>query len=283
MCWQGVMPVYVNRNISITLHDRGSTQQPSRSPVAAEISSLCLPARATFYQSCIWIHNYLLEKTVVVPPPLPSSGHHTTHYTPLPSWWQRCYYRPFIYNFAAKNVPLTRLLRKESTFHWGPTQENSFQEHTSVLAFPDYKDPLIMCTNTSILGLGATLMQCDEEGKDHLIAYASRALISAEANWLIHLENLVVVWGLKNFRDIISGYEITVYTDQAAVIELFKCRNLTRKLARWYLTIQEFSPKLKYIQGCPNVVADPLSRNALVGAVSNTPPVTNFSLQDLGT
>ncbi len=54
------------------------------------------------------------------------------------------YYRPFTYNFAAKAAPLTRLLRKQRTFHWDNTQEKSFQElkyaltHTPVLAFPDY-------------------------------------------------------------------------------------------------------------------------------------------------
>ncbi len=38
------------------------------------------------------------------------------------------YYWPFMHRFAAEAVPLTRLLRKESAFHWGATLENSFQE-----------------------------------------------------------------------------------------------------------------------------------------------------------
>ncbi len=74
-----------------------------------------------------------------------------------------------------------------------------------------------------------------------------------------------------------------MYTDHAAVTELFKGKNLTGKLTRWYLTIQEFSFKFKYIQGRPNVVTDAFSRNTLVGSVSDTPLVTNFSLQNLGT
>ncbi len=81
-----------------------------------------------------------------------------------------------------------------------------------------------------------------ERGKDHAIGYASRTLNSAEASHsVMHLETLVVVWVLKHFCDIILGYEITVYTDHAAVPELFIGKNLTGKLARWYLTIQEFS------------------------------------------
>ncbi len=74
-----------------------------------------------------------------------------------------------------------------------------------------------------------------------------------------------------------------MYTDHAAVIELFKSKNLMGKLAPCYLTIQEFSPKFKCIHGCSNVVGDALSRNALVGAMNDTSPGTNFTLQNLGT
>ncbi len=58
------------------------------------------------------------------------------------------YCRPYIiHNFASKATPQTRFLRKENTFHWGATQETSFQElkyaitQTPVLPFRDYKDP----------------------------------------------------------------------------------------------------------------------------------------------
>ncbi len=183
------------------------------------------------------------------------------------------YYR---YNFAAKAVPLTRLLRKEDTLHSGATQDKSFQEliyaltHTHILVFPDYKCPFIMCTEADTLRLGAVLMQCNKRDKNHVIAYPSRTVNLAEANYSItHLETLAVVLCLKHFRDIISGYEITVCTDHATVIELFKDKNLTGKPVRWYFTMQEFSPKFECIQGRSNEVADGSSRNAQVGAVSD--------------
>ncbi len=139
-----------------------------------------------------------------------------------------------------------------------------------------------MYTDASALGLGAVLIQPDARGKNRAIAYASRTLTPAESNYSVTHQETQVVRALRHFRNIILGYSITVYTDHAAVTELFKGKNLTGRLARWYLTIQEFAPSFKHLPRRANVVADSLSRNVLVGAVAEKPPVIeNFTLHEL--
>ena len=60
----------------------------------------------------------------------------------------------------------------------------------------------------------------------------------------------------KEFRNILLGHQITVYTDH---------KNLTyrnfnpERVMRWRLILEEFGPELKYIKGENNVVADALS------------------------
>ena len=66
-----------------------------------------------------------------------------------------------------------------------------------------------------------------------------------------------VVEVLKEFRSILLGQQIRVYTDHENLTQ--KKFNLDRVM-QWRLYIKEYSPDLQYIQGDTNVVADALSR-----------------------
>ncbi len=198
------------------------------------------------------------------------------------------YYRPFIKIFFSTGKPLNTAVEKDTPFHWGSAQESSFKDlkyaltHASVLVSPNFDDPFIIFTDASGVGIGGVLMQTDSAGKQHLIAFASSALTSAENDYSVtHLEILAVLWALQHFRDIIMGYKLTVYTDHSSITEIFKVRNLNGRLARWYLTIQTYSPEIKDNKGRQNVVADALSRNVCVGVVAAASPIPNFSMKGL--
>ena len=62
---------------------------------------------------------------------------------------------------------------------------------------------------------------------------------------------------LKEFRNILFGHQITVYTDHKK-----RTYNvlLTERVMRWRLILEDFGPKLIYIKGENNVIDDALSR-----------------------
>ena len=62
---------------------------------------------------------------------------------------------------------------------------------------------------------------------------------------------------LKEFRNILLGRQITVYTDQKNLT--YKMFN-TERVMRWRLILEEFGPELKYIKVENNVVFDALYR-----------------------
>ena len=70
-------------------------------------------------------------------------------------------------------------------------------------------------------------------------------------------ELLSIVASLKEFRNILLGHQITVYTDPKIIT--YKSFD-TEHVMHWRLILKEFGPELKYIKGENNVVADALSR-----------------------
>ena len=72
---------------------------------------------------------------------------------------------------------------------------------SSVLVYPNYKKPFIVSTDTSSRAVGAVLLQLDDEGREHLIQYASRSLNEAEKNYsAFERQALGVVFALRKFR-----------------------------------------------------------------------------------
>lgn len=97
------------------------------------------------------------------------------------------YYRRFVPDFATKSALLTDAISKHQpkTLHWTDEMEAEFQhlkgalvESTSLYTF----DPglqTVIHTDASDRGLGAVLLQVDDEGQERPVAYFSRKLLLA--------------------------------------------------------------------------------------------------------
>ena len=70
-------------------------------------------------------------------------------------------------------------------------------------------------------------------------------------------ELLAIVETLKEFCNILLGQEIIIYTDHKNLT--YKVFN-TEHVMRWLLICKEFGPKLVYLKGKKNIIADAISR-----------------------
>ena len=127
-----------------------------------------------------------------------------------------------------------------------------------LLAYPDFNAPFEIHTDASKLQIGAVISQ---KGKP--IAFYSRKMNSAQHNYTTtEKELLSVVATLKEFRNILLGHQIMVYTDHKNIT--YNNFN-TERVMRWRLILGEFGLELKYIKGENNVVAHVLSRLKILG------------------
>ena len=96
------------------------------------------------------------------------------------------YYRRFIADYSHVTKPLTRLLEKDQRFKWTAECSEAFNrlKHllvtAPILAHPDFNQPFILDTDASNHAIGAVLSQ-RIDGKERVIAYASRTLSKSES------------------------------------------------------------------------------------------------------
>jgi hypothetical protein len=177
------------------------------------------------------------------------------------------YYRKFVKNFSSIVKPITELVKKDVKFIWGKDQQKAFETmkekliNYPILQYPDYEKEFILCTDASGRGLGAVLAQLDENGKEIVIAYASRSLVGAENNYgITELECLAVIWAVKHFRKHLIRAKFTIITDHSALKTLRTATIPTGKRARWMMELQQYDFEIKHRAGKKNANADALSR-----------------------
>ena len=156
-------------------------------------------------------------------------------------------------------APLTEMSSKDKKFKWTEEMQTAFERikkefsRNVLLAYPNFNKHFDIHTDASDVQLGSVISQ---DGKP--IAFYSRKLSPAQRNYTVaEKELLSIVETFKEFRTILLGQKLKVYTDH---LNLLCKAHANQRVTRWRLLLEEYGPELIYLPGKKNVVADALSR-----------------------
>ncbi len=149
---------------------------------------------------------------------------------------------------------------KKVPWHWDEVHQQAFDNVKATiakdvtLAYPDYIQGFEIYTDSSRLQLGAVITQ-----NNRPLAFFSRKLSPAQQKYSVTKQELLaIVETLKEFKGMLWGQQITVYTDHKNLMQ--DALGLTSdRVYRWRLLLEEYGPTIVYIKGIHNTVEDAIS------------------------
>lgn len=177
------------------------------------------------------------------------------------------FFRKHVKDYASVAAPLSALLKKGVKFHWGSEQQNAFETlkrklaSEPILKQPDFDRPFEVHCDASGVAIGACLVQRDDLGKPHAIAYYSRKLREGENKFpTIDVEALAVVEAVRTFDSYLYGRRFVIVTDHRPLVHVFSQRTKSLRMTRWSHELSFYNYKLIYKPGASHYVPDLLSR-----------------------
>lgn len=177
------------------------------------------------------------------------------------------YYRDFIPMYADISSPLNALTSEKSDYLWTNECENAFVDLKSklcsypVLTFPRLGESFVVEVDGSDVAVGGVLLQEDERGIEHPVAYFSNTLKREQRNWSAHSkEAYAIVLATRHWKSYLVGTKFRTRSDHNPLTTLRKTKDPRGKFQRWLTELEELTFDIEYKPGKLNVVPDALSR-----------------------
>jgi hypothetical protein len=138
---------------------------------------------------------------------------------------------------------------KKVPWHWDEVHQRAFDHVKAtivrevILAYPDFSKVFEIYTNASSKQLGALITQLNRS-----IAFFSWKLSTAQRKYSVtRIELIAIVATLKEFKGMLWGQSIKVYTDQANCTR--DTLGMTLDLVhQWRVLLEEYSPRLSTLK-----------------------------------
>jgi len=149
------------------------------------------------------------------------------------------------------------MLKNNQSFRFGAEEERSFEQLKQLLTSEPilriYRPNAIteLHTDASKEDYGAALLQKDEE-EDlfHVVCFMSHKTSDTEKKLHSYeLETLAVIQAIKKFRVYLFGTKFKLVTDCSALQKTLNKIDISLKVARWTLMLEEFDYEVEHRAG----------------------------------
>jgi len=178
------------------------------------------------------------------------------------SFWRR-----YVKNFAQQTANMRQLLLKDAEFRWTEECQKELNYLKQCLISDPILKPInpnrdfIINTDASLSGYSYVIMQYDDDGKLHVVAYGSQATTPSQRKHTpADLELTALVLALKAYEVYLVHRQIFVITDNSRVLHLHKWPVVNARQKRLLTYLMQFRLTIKYVKGSKNLTADALSR-----------------------
>jgi len=179
------------------------------------------------------------------------------------------FYRRFNKGYSKVVEPLTRLTRKGQPFRWETEHQVSFdglKTHftmSPILRRFDHDRDIVVDTDASDFVSAAILLQYDDDGILHPVAFLSKKHSPAECNYEIYDKELMaIVWAFEEWHAELQSVEnpISVLMDHKNLEYFTTTKLLNCQQARWAQFLSQFNFQIVYRPGKSGAKLDSLTR-----------------------
>jgi hypothetical protein len=146
---------------------------------------------------------------------------------------------------------------KKVPWHWDKVHQRAFDHIKAtiakdvVLAYPDYSKVSKIYTDASSKQLGAVITQDNRP-----IAFFSWKLSDMQCKYSVtKIEALAIVKTLKEFKGMLWGQDIKVFTDHTNFMR-YALGLTSDQVYQWRLLLEKYGPEIIYVKGIHDTVAD---------------------------
>lgn len=189
------------------------------------------------------------------------------------------FYKDFIEQRSTILQPIVNLTKKNTVFKWTSVHEKAFYDIKQALAkdtllnYPNPNVPFDIYADASDTAIAVAIFQNSKP-----VSFFSQTLSQSQRNYTVtQKETLALVKGLQANRNILLGRVVNIYTDHKNITFLTSSNPQT---LRWRLAIAEYNPKLNWIEGNSNIVADFLSRYPINDQPDEIDPYEIFAIEE---